>query len=151
MRVGEEGGGGSVVQQQRPLVIGWFLHWDDRGPFITSEPPDTCTQTQTRVSRSGKQPDAAGRRRHPSLRPQEMPLETWVIDRLIKSSIREKDARCSFWNPGRPSASHTSADFNLPDVRLVLIRQLRSQNLGFILLLVFFWNSHQLQESGNGD
>lgn len=29
----------SLVQQQRQLVISWFLHWDDRGSFITSMPP----------------------------------------------------------------------------------------------------------------
>lgn len=29
----------SLVQQQRPLVIRWFLHWDERGSFITSMAP----------------------------------------------------------------------------------------------------------------
>lgn len=59
---GEEGGEGEMVQQQRPLVIGWFLHWDGRGPFITSTPPRHLrTDTKHALAGSGKQRDAPGR------------------------------------------------------------------------------------------
>lgn len=33
-------GGGGDVQQPKPLVISWLLHWDDRGTCITSTPPE---------------------------------------------------------------------------------------------------------------
>lgn len=32
--------GGGGVQQPKPLVISWLLHWDDRGTCITSTPPE---------------------------------------------------------------------------------------------------------------
>lgn len=57
----DEGEGGEVerervrsLQQHRPLVISWFLHWDDRGSFITSMPPRHL-QTDTNTHQWGQQ------------------------------------------------------------------------------------------------